>query len=352
MPEVSVVIPSYNHARFVRQAVQSVISQTLPDHEIIVVDDGSNDNSLEILASISDKRLKILSQENQGAHAAINRGLREARGEFLAILNSDDYYHPQRLEKTIPALKASPSVGLVSSYIQIIDDKDHLLGIKHGHKDCEPWLLEHPERSFRAGDDLKEVLLTENFLATTSNYVFSRQWLERVGDFRPLRFTHDWDFALRMTKSADLVLLPEPLLSYRVHSENTIRQDQAAMIFEICWILAMHLPDRIFNTGSGSHSASEEKIDRLLNSIYTFNCEKILSVMLLNKLHEDPDMAMRLIEPGNPVREKYLEYIQRSIQRRERDGIQSALDNPPGLVTRGESAIRKFLRRMAKPRSL
>ena len=97
MADVSVVIPSYNHAAYIREAVDSVLSQSLSDLELIVVDDGSQDESLDILAGYSDRRFHLYTQLNQGAHAAINRGLHAAAGDYLAILNSDDAYHPQRL---------------------------------------------------------------------------------------------------------------------------------------------------------------------------------------------------------------------------------------------------------------
>ena len=113
MPEISVIIPSYNHAPYIGYAVESVFSQSYTDFELIVVEDGSTDNSLEVLSGFSDPRLRVLTQPNQGAHAAINRGLRAAMGEYLAILNSDDLYHPLRLAKMIEALKADRQVGLV-----------------------------------------------------------------------------------------------------------------------------------------------------------------------------------------------------------------------------------------------
>ncbi len=103
MPEISVVIPSYNHSSYIDKAVASVLNQTFDDLELIIVDDGSTDNTLEVLEAYSDPRLKIFSQENQGAHAAINRALELAEGKLLAVLNSDDFYHPERLEKAVAA---------------------------------------------------------------------------------------------------------------------------------------------------------------------------------------------------------------------------------------------------------
>jgi glycosyltransferase involved in cell wall biosynthesis len=309
MPKISVVIPSYNHAAFITEAVNSVLNQSEPDLELIVVDDGSTDRSLSVLSGFSDSRLRVFSQTNQGAHAAINRGLREASGNYLAILNSDDAYHPNRLEKMVRLLKANPLVGLAGSYIEIMDVQGKGSGVKHGYEDCPPWILDHAERSFRAGGDLRAALLTENYLATTSNYVFPRPWYERVGGFRPLRYTHDWDFALRMARVAQLALLPEPLVRYRVHPANTIRENQAAMIFEICWILAVHLPNHVSDPSFLNEIPLEDRIGRLLHSIYTYRVDRVLNVMLIQRLHEDDEQALSLLKTDNPVRRKYLEFI-------------------------------------------
>ncbi len=329
-PDLSVVIPSYNHATFLARAVSSVLNQEWADNkqpelELIVVDDGSTDNSLQILAGIKDRRLRVIAQENQGAHAAINRGLREARGDILAILNSDDEYHPQRLQKALAGLspvtagKVRPDAvrtlpGLVASYIELIDADNRSLGIKHGYRDQVPWNLEIPERSFRAlADDapgnLANALLTENYLGTSSNFVFTRAVYQAVGEFRPLRYMHDWDFALRLSRIAPISLLAEPLLRYRMHSQNTIRQDQAAMVFELCWILAVHLPIALEN------STGTEFVDRLLHSIYTYKCERVLSVMLALGLQTDESKALALLNPDDSERAVYIEHIQRQLSK-------------------------------------
>jgi glycosyltransferase involved in cell wall biosynthesis len=312
MPEVSVVIPSYNHASFIGEAVRSVLAQSFADLELIVVDDGSSDQSLQVLAGFKDPRLHVFQQENRGAHAAINRGLQQASGKFLAILNSDDAYHPQRLEKMVSTLKSDPQVGLISSYITAVDGEGRTVGIKHGYKDSEPWLLDAPGSSFRAGTDLVAVLHTVNFLATTSNFVFSRSCYEQVGDFLPLRYTHDWDFALRAVRGFSLKLFSEPLLRYRMHNRNTIRENQAAMIFEICWILAVHLP-----TFTLERSAAEKDpglfVRQLLNSVYTYDCDRVLNVLLLKRLDENPQAAARLLEATDAERIEFIKYIQQRV---------------------------------------
>jgi glycosyltransferase involved in cell wall biosynthesis len=338
MPEISVVIPSYNHAGYIGKAIESVLSQSYSDFELIVVDDGSSDNSLEVLSSFRDTRMKVFSQTNQGAHSAINRGLRAATGDYLAILNSDDLYHPLRLEKALDVLKSDQQVGLVGSYIEIIDQQGKPLGVKHGYADCSPWPLEVPGRSFRAGSDLHKALLGENFWSTTSNFVFPRWLFEKVGEFRHLRYAHDWDFALRTAKVARMVLLPEVLMQYRVHDSNTINENQAAMIFEIIWCLAVHLPNHLSDR-TFVDAISAPITDELLHSIYTFGLERVLSVMLLQRLSENQSQAMELLLADNSARAAYMEFIQGELAKTQ--------SHPTPVLSRQEkSIIRRVLARL------
>jgi glycosyltransferase involved in cell wall biosynthesis len=315
MPQVSVIMPSYNHAAFVSAAIKSVLAQSISDWELIIIDDGSTDESLSILSRFSDPRIQLIAQSNQGAPAAFNRGLAQASGKYLALLNSDDCYHPQRLEKLIQVLEADPGIGLAASHIEVIDATGKTLGIKHGYHDLEPWVLAKPGKSFRAGEDLHAALLTENYLATTSNYVFARGWYEQIGGFRNLRYVHDWDFALRIARVARLSLFPEPLVRYRVHSQNTIRENRTAMIFELCWILAVHLPQHIATAWFAEHQISE-RVDQLLHSIYTYDCDRVLIMMLSQRISEDLPKALQLLEDNDPSRVNYLEFIRQQIEAR------------------------------------
>jgi hypothetical protein len=254
--------------------------------------------------------MQVVRQANQGAHAAINRGLELASAPLLAILNSDDAYHPQRLGRARAALAADPEAGLAGTFIEIVDREGKSLGVKHGWRDASPWPLENPGRSFRAGDDLRAALLTENYWSTTSNFVFRRALYERAGAFRPLRYTHDWDFALRCARLSPQVLLEEALVRYRVHPANTIRENRAAMIYEICWILAVHLPGHLADPVFLPQVPEAERLELLTNSIYVFGMERVLSLMLLEDLSGNPERALQRLRPDDPVRERYLAYIE------------------------------------------
>ncbi|MFF2912170.1 glycosyltransferase [Paenibacillus sp. NPDC057934] len=239
--KISVIIPLYNHENFITEAIKSVLDQTYTNLELIVIDDGSKDNSLAVAQSFKDERLQVISQDNNGAHNTINRGLDMATGDYLTVLNSDDVYEKDRLEKCMDAFIKNPGVELVSTYIKIINDSGKTLGIKHGWKDMEPWPFPNKEKSFAKSDDFVKNLLMSNFISTTSNMVFTKELYLAIGGMRNLRFAHDWDFALRAADHGKCYLIEEPLMRYRIHGNNTIHSNRKHMLFEICWIYAAHL---------------------------------------------------------------------------------------------------------------
>jgi glycosyltransferase involved in cell wall biosynthesis len=337
MPVISVVIPSYNHAAYIGEAIESVLTQTYEDWELIVIDDGSQDGSVDIISDYADNRITLITQENAGAHAAINRGISLAKGQFISILNSDDVYHRDRFTKLLPVIQRDENVVLVSSYIQLIDAAGRNCGIKRGYKNLEPWLLERQNLSFRAGADARLALLTENYLGTTSNFLFRKQALDHLGVFRALRFTHDWDFALRCMYYGELLLYPESLLKYRTHDKNTIRSNQAEMVFEICWCLAVHLPQYLPDLYKQDENTTGVLVGGLLNSIYTYKAGNVLSMMLLQRIAEFPQAALALLDPENESRKQYLDYLTHRLNHHQQTG--------PSLKTRILTRLNSLLHR-------
>jgi len=265
---VSVIIPSYNHEKYIIKAVTSVLEQSYKEIELIVIDDGSKDNSVNMLKEIQDSRFKLIVQDNQGAHVAINRGLELAKGEMLTILNSDDIYHPMRIEKILKYLK-NEDVDFVSTWIEVIDSEDNLLGIKKGWNNMEPWSIENPDFSYKVTNNFNLNLLMWNFVSTTSNIVMKRSLYEKVGKMRNLRFVHDWDFLLRASSIGNPFLLQEPLLKYRIHNTNTISTNRKWMLFEICWVIAanIHRYERKFILQSSDSEDIIKEINMLYESI-------------------------------------------------------------------------------------
>lgn len=128
-PSVSVVMPVYNAERFVATAMQSVLTQSLSDFELLVVDDGSQDNSVEICQSLADQRTRILHQRNYGVSSARNTGIANARGGIIAFLDSDDVWAPEKLERHVAHFRRRPDVGISYASSKLIDEAGRFLGI-------------------------------------------------------------------------------------------------------------------------------------------------------------------------------------------------------------------------------
>jgi glycosyltransferase involved in cell wall biosynthesis len=129
MPRISVVMPVYNVERFVSLAILSVLRQTWQDWELVIVDDGATDASPEIIAGFRDPRIRIIRQQNRGLAGARNTGIRHARGEILAFLDSDDLWAPDKLARHVEHLDAHPDVGVSFAPSRLIDDDGHWLGL-------------------------------------------------------------------------------------------------------------------------------------------------------------------------------------------------------------------------------
>ncbi|HEX9189951.1 MAG TPA: glycosyltransferase [Vicinamibacteria bacterium] len=311
-PLVSVVMPSYNHARYVAEAVRSVLRQDVDGLELVVVDDGSSDDSVEMVRAIGDPRLRLIVQQNQGTHAALNRGLADSRGPVLAILNSDDRYAPGRLRSALRVLRESPDVALVGTWIQVIDAEGRAGGVKEGYDTLDPWPVSDPACTFKADHDLRTALLMQNYWATTSNFVFPRTTWTAFGPFSPLRYVHDWDFALRVQHRNRATLLPEPLLEYRVHPANTIRQNREEMVYEICWLMARHLPSYLSESGFWAPDPAR-RAEQLLRSVHVYGCDAVLWAMAAQMHLGPPGSAERLLDLEDPARQVYLAEVARSL---------------------------------------
>jgi glycosyltransferase involved in cell wall biosynthesis len=232
---VSVVIPLYNHARFVAAAVHSALDQGPILREVVVVDDGSTDESALVMRelALAEPRIVFWTQPNRGAHAAINAGIQRASGELIGILNSDDVYAPWRLERLVATLDAEPGADLVASGIAFIDDGGRPV-LNAWYDDALAFLDQCR--------DMAVALVNGNFLMTTSNYVTRQRLFERIGHFAPLRYAHDLDFALRvLAEGKSIRLVREPLLRYRLHAANTIREAHDRVRLEWAAVAAMYV---------------------------------------------------------------------------------------------------------------
>lgn len=273
---VSVIIPSYNHDQYIGLAIESVLRQSYSDIELIVIDDGSSDSSSEIITSFNDSRMRIFFQENMGAHNTINRGLDMAVGDFVTILNSDDVYTLDRIERCVDYLDRA-AADLVATWIEVVDGNGASKGIKQGWKNMRPrWASTSELQGYWDEDSFERNIISTNFVSTTSNILFRRALLDRVGKMRNLRFAHDWDFVLRAAAVARCVLLPEALMQYRIHGKNTITSNEKWMLFESCWVIAANI-DQFEGVHILASPAVEEELEvrKMLASINVKRCDRM-----------------------------------------------------------------------------
>ncbi|WP_293128815.1 glycosyltransferase [Microcoleus sp. bin38.metabat.b11b12b14.051] len=206
IPQVSVIIPAYNGSRYIVQAVESALGQTFTDCEIIVVDDGSTDSTHQVLQPYLDK-IRYIHQENRGVAAARNRGIQEAKGEFIAFLDQDDFFFPDKLAAQIALFRQQPSLGIVNSGWRIVNQQGEIISnIKPWEYfpklDLETWVVQMP--------------------VLPSAMMFARQWLEIAGGFNSeFDSVDDSDLMLRLAVlGCEAAWLPQITVSYRQHDQN------------------------------------------------------------------------------------------------------------------------------------
>ena len=220
-PRVSVVLPCYNHEAFVAEALRSVFAQQVDDLELVVVDDGSNDGTREVIQSVLPEaggvQVVFEAQANAGSHAAIARGIELSSGRVIALLNSDDYFAPTRLKQVLPHCPESGDFLLFTG-LSMVDPQGRPVPARD---DLARWYQLALRQSVQC-PTVGHALLCNNIAVTSGNLVFSRGLLERAGGFGAYRFCPDWEFVLRATRFVEPIFVPEVLHHYRLHESNTI----------------------------------------------------------------------------------------------------------------------------------
>ena len=228
-PVVSVVMPVYNAGLYLSQAVESIQAQSFSGFEFIIIDDGSTDDGSKILKKYAeqDKRIKLITQKNQGLVASLNRGIKQAKGKYIARQDADDASAPLRLEKQVHYLEAHPEVVAIGSSVEVMDEAGKIL---HRHT----VLLNDPE--------LRQELLVRSPFAHGA-VMFKRQAALEAGLYDQASWpVEDYDFWLRLSKYGQLANLDEYLYIYREHgqsisSENAeLQQRQLEAVRAEAWV--------------------------------------------------------------------------------------------------------------------
>lgn len=202
MPLISVIIPVYNGEKTIRETIESVLNQSCRDFELLVINDGSQDRTLEIVESIQDPRLKVFSYPNAGQSTSRNRGIALATGEYISFIDADDLWTPDKLEAQVKVLQENPQAAVAYSWTNWIDESSQLLG-KGSH-------------ITEKGEVFAKLLLND-FVANGSNSLIRRQALTEVGGFdASVTPAEDWDMWLRLAAHYEFVAVPSSQILYRI----------------------------------------------------------------------------------------------------------------------------------------
>jgi glycosyltransferase involved in cell wall biosynthesis len=228
MATVDVIIPAFNGAKYLPAAIESVISQTFDDWQIVLVDDGSTDNTAEVVAPYMDRlgsKIRYIKQENRGLPAARNTAIRASTSEFLALLDADDVWLPCRLEESLKAMAERPQAGLAYGLIRGIDPEDRPFG--------STWVgnLKDP-----AGH-IATHIFTRKVELPCPTITFRRRCIEEVGVFdEAMRATEDRDLWLRIALRYEIAFVPKLLAYYRLSPESMSTDPQRMLQAQLQFI--------------------------------------------------------------------------------------------------------------------
>ena len=208
MPLISVIVPAYNAEETIGETIRSVLNQTLTDFELIVVNDGSQDNTLEVISRFDDPRLKVFSYPNAGVSATRNRGVTHAVGTYVSFIDADDLWTADKLEAQLQALQKEPEAAVAYSWTDMIDKEGRLMG--------------HGDRVTYSGSVHTE-LLVRFFISSASNALICRKAVIESGGFdEALAGAADWDFFLRLARRFSFVAVPKVGILYRIANSNAM----------------------------------------------------------------------------------------------------------------------------------
>ncbi|WP_373527034.1 glycosyltransferase [Nostoc sp.] len=216
---VSVIIPAYNSEKTIKETIKSVLNQTFTIFELIIINDGSQDSTLDVITQIQDSRIKVFSYPNAGGNVSRNRGLHHAVGEFVSFLDADDLWTPDKLQSQLNSLQENVTAKVAYSWTDYINANSKF--ILSGKR-------------INVNGNIYENLLLSNFLENGSNPLICRKALITLGGFdESLTAAQDWDMWLRLASKFDFICVPSVQILYRISSNsvscNLVRQEKSCL---------------------------------------------------------------------------------------------------------------------------
>ncbi len=313
-PKVSVIIPAYNTEAYIREAIKSALEQTLHDIEVIVVDDASSDKTVEIAKSFIDKRLKVIvNQQNVGAAAARNRALRAAQGEWIAVLDSDDWYAPERLEKLV-SLADEKNADMIADDIYLINDGE-----------TSPWSTLIQE----SGEVIEKIFQIDivYFVETDifgqpglhlglSKPLFKREFLLQHGiEYdEDIRMGQDYWLDMKcLIKGARFFLEPKPYYFYRSRPGSLVHQSRLPRLNQSCKATNSFMQQEAVKKNTALMSALSHSLAVYKKNLAYFQVVEPLKqgkwLTALTQMTKNPEFFSYFISRINNIIERRVQYL-------------------------------------------
>lgn len=294
MAKVSVIIPTYNRGSLISRAVESVLAQTFTDYELIVVDDGSTDQTQQVLAKFK-KRIRYIFQENSGVSAARNHGIREATGEYIAFLDSDDYWIPDKLSQQVKVLDNHLNFGIVYTRMPIINENGDVVGMKP---------------SGISGQNFEELLEVWGDIPT-STVMTRKECFEKAGLFdTELNTMEDIDMWLRIARFYDLFEIKGKVLAYYYRHSNQVTMDRIKVyggLVKVCEKIMRLFPGEANKEIMKKRLSSDQY---MLSRAYYDKKFYSQAFKYLNKaIKWDPGLGQFLTQPKASISTKLITYV-------------------------------------------
>ena len=219
MPNVSVIMPSYNHEKYIPSAIESVLNQTYTDFELIIIDDASKDKSTEIIKVYEEKdsRIKAIFHDgNRGIARTVNECIEKAEGKFIALFSSDDVWVKDKLKKQLEILEKNENLVVWSEGL-VIDAQGKPTG--------ETFTKKHDALKRKKDGDIFEELLKGNYICGQS-VIFKKENIKNIKYEEKLKYLNDYKFMVDLAKRYEFYFILEPLAMYRIHGKNSILSDK------------------------------------------------------------------------------------------------------------------------------
>lgn len=226
MPKVSVIVPTYNRASYLKEAIQSILDQEFQDFDIVITDNASSDETESVVAAFASSKICYYKNEtNIGVVNNHNKALSLATGTYICVFSDDDIMLQDNLTKKIAVLEKYESVVLVHSNVFVINEKGDVVGSHWAERYYDKWKMSHDKDGFFTGTDYFKVLYCDWNIISMPSVIFRRNVLDEVLEFNiESKYFCDWDMWMRMVLYGDVYYLQQPLVKYRMHSTNTINE--------------------------------------------------------------------------------------------------------------------------------